>query len=46
MVIVLAEEQAESLRAMAADLDVDPSLLVEWLLSDRLASQSNSLWRE
>lgn len=45
MVIVLAREQEETLLQMAADLEMDPSLLVEHLISDRLASQGNlSLW--
>jgi hypothetical protein len=45
MQIVLAQEQAEVLAQMAADLDLDPSLLVEHLLSDRLAQYGNlSLW--
>jgi len=47
MVIVLAREQAETLAQMAADLDLDPSVLVEHLLSDRLAlAGAHSLWSE
>jgi len=47
MVIVLAREQAETLAQMAADLDLDPSVLVEHLLSDRLTAQGNlRLWSE
>ena len=47
MVIVLAREQEEVLRQMAADLDMEPESLVEHLVSDRLArSSSLSLWSE
>jgi hypothetical protein len=47
MMIVLAREQAEILAQMAADLEMEPSLLVEHLLSDRLvAAGPNSLWSE
>lgn len=45
VVIVLAREQTEMLLQMAADLEMDPSLLLEHLLSDRLTEQGNlSLW--
>ncbi len=47
MVIVLAREQEEILLQMAADLEMDPSDLVEHLVSDRLSrSSSLSLWSE
>jgi len=47
MVIVLSRDQADLLRQMAADLEMEPSLLVEHLLSDRLvAAGPNSLWSE
>lgn len=45
MVVVLSREQAEILRQMAADLEVDPSHLVEHLLSDRLTQYGSlRLW--
>lgn len=47
VVIVLSVEQESTLRQMAADLEVEPSLLVEHLLSDRLVRAGNlSLWSE
>jgi hypothetical protein len=47
MVIVLAREQEEILLQMAADLDLEPSVLLGHLVSDRLERSSPlSLWRE
>jgi len=46
MVIVLSREQEETLRQMAADLDLPPEEIVAHLVSDRLAQASTlSLWK-
>ena len=45
MVIVLSRDQEETLLQMAADVELDPSVLLVHLVSDRLAQSSNlSLW--
>lgn len=45
MMVVLAQEQEDVLRQMAADLDMSPGDLLVHLVSDRLETQPLSLWR-
>jgi len=46
MMVVLAREQEEMLLQMAADLELDPSVLLGHLVSDRLEAASPlSLWK-
>jgi hypothetical protein len=45
MLVVLDREQEASLLQMAADLEVEPSVLLVHLVSDRLAAQPLELWR-
>ena len=46
MVIVLSQDQEALLLQMAADLELDPSVLLGHLVSDRLEAASPlSLWK-
>jgi hypothetical protein len=44
MMVVLAQEQEDLLRQMAADVDMEPETLLVHLVSDRLAPQPLTLW--
>lgn len=44
MMVVLDREQEALLRQMAADVDVEPEVLLVHLVSDRLAAQPLGLW--
>jgi hypothetical protein len=45
MLVVLDREQEAYLRQMAADVDVEPEVLLVHLVSDRLAQEPLSIWR-
>lgn len=45
MLVVLSREQEDTLRQMAADVDLAPEDLLVHLVSDRLEPQPLSLWR-
>lgn len=45
MMVVLSREQEDSLRQMAADVDLPPEELLVHLVADRLAREPLSLWR-
>lgn len=46
MMVVLSVEQEDTLRQMAADLEMPPADLLVHLVSDRLETQRLDLWRE
>jgi hypothetical protein len=45
MMVVLAQEQEDLLRQMAADVDMEPETLLVHLVSDRLVPHRLDLWR-
>jgi len=45
VIVVLDREQEDLLRQMAADVDVEPEVLLVHLVSDRLSTQPLALWR-